>query len=68
MLKIITIFTISAIGISSCHHKSVDTTPVIEPDQKTLEMIEDDLEGLEDDTAIMLLPEEGLSDAEQIEL
>ena len=68
MLKTITIITTSAIGISSCHHKNIDTPSAIEPDQKTLEMIEDDLEDLEDDTAIMLLPEEGLSDAEQIEL
>ena len=68
MSKIITILTILSVGMSSCHRKNVDVTPAADPDQKTLEMLEDDLEDFEDDTAIMLLPEENLSDAEQIEL
>ena len=68
MLKIILIAMITTLGVSSCHYKNVEVKPNIEPDQKTLEMLEDDLDDLEDDTAIMLLPEEGLSDAEQIKL
>lgn len=68
MLKITLITIISTIGISSCHRKNIETTPNVEPDHKTLEMLEEDLDDLEDDTAVMLLPEEGLSDAEQIRL
>jgi hypothetical protein len=68
MYKVIAASIICIISASSCHRKNIETTPVIVPDQKTLEMIENDLEELEEDTAIMLLPEENLSDAEQIEL
>ena len=52
MSKIITILTILLVGMSSCHRKNVDVTPAADPDQKTLEMLEDDLEDFEDDTAI----------------